>query len=427
MFGVIKKAYLLATPEERKVVLGNVLSLSTLQGVNYVLPLVVMPYLIRVIGLEKFGLLAFAQAFVQYFLILTDYGFNYSATREISLHRENQNKVSLIFSAVTAAKLLLLLICIILLGLILNFIPRFKNDWQVFVFSFGVVVANTVFPVWFYQGMEKMRYISVLNIIGGIVYALGIFLSVKSPADYLYVPLLQSLIFLAVGIAGFSLAFVKFKVKFTFRILGGMLRELRAGWQIFVSIVAINAYTNTRIFAVGLLTNNILTGYYSIAEKIAYVIQTFPLASFSQAIYPRLSKIFLKSRGRALKLMHKIQNSTVYIALIALPVIFILAPWIVKIICGAKYQPAISALRLLLVAVLFINANAFRVQFLLVAGRMDLYSKIHVIIAAAGLPLIFVLVYYLSYLGAAFSTIITELGILLLTLNTLEALSFNEK
>jgi O-antigen/teichoic acid export membrane protein len=125
--------------------------------------------------------------------------------------------------------------------------------------------------------------------------------------------------------------------------------------------------------------------------------------------------------------MHKIQDSTIYIAMVALPVIFILTPWIVKIICGAKYAPVILAFRLLLVAVFFINANAFRVQFLLVSGRMDLYSKIHLIVAAAGLPLIFILIHYFSYLGAAFSTIITELGILLLTLNTLEALAFSEK
>lgn len=427
MFGVIKKAYLLATPAERKVVLGNVLSLSTLQGINYILPLIVMPYLIRVIGPEKFGLLAFAQAFAQYFLILTDYGFSYSATREVSLHRENHKRVSLIFSSVTAVKFVLLLVSFFALALILRFVPRFENDWQVFAFSFGVVVANTLFPVWFYQGIEKMRYISVLNIIGGVICAAGILLLVKEPQDYLYVPLIQSLVFTVIGLAGLYLAFAKFRIRFVFQSYREIIAELKAGWQIFISILAINAYTNTRIFAVGLLTNNVLTGYYSIAEKIANVIQTFPLASFSQAIYPRLSNIFHKNQRRALKLMHKIQDSTIYIALVALPIIFVVAPWIVNIVCGTKYPQATLTLRLLLVAVFFINANAFRVQFLLVSGHMDLYSKIHVIIALVGLPLIFILIYYFSYLGAAFSTIITELSILLLTLNTLESLAFAKK
>jgi len=427
MFSVIKKAYLLATPAERKVVLGNVLSLSTLQGINYVLPLLVMPYLIRVIGPEKFGLVAFAQAFTQYFLILTDYGFSYSATREISLQHKNKKKMDLIFSSVTTIKLILLIASFIILALILNFIPRFKNDWQVFILSFGVVIANTIFPVWYYQGIEKMRYISILNIIAGAIYTVGVFLLVKRPQDYLYVPLIQSLVLLVAGILAFYLVFAKFRVKFSFQSSSDITRELRAGWQIFISVVAINAYTNTRVFAVGLLTNNALTGYYSIAEKIANVVQTFPLMSFSQAIYPRLSKIFHKNKKRALKLMHKIQDSTIYIAIVALPIIFILAPWIVQIVCGAKYPQVVLSLKLLLVSIFFINANAFRVQFLLVSGRMDLYSKIHIIVAAAGLPLIFILINYFSYLGAAFSTIITELGILLLTLNTLEALAFSEK
>jgi O-antigen/teichoic acid export membrane protein len=166
---------------------------------------------------------------------------------------------------------------------------------------------------------------------------------------------------------------------------------------------------------VGLLTNNTLTGYYSIAEKIAGVIQTFPLTSFSQAMYPRLSKIFTRNKKRALKIMYKAQNSASAGFVVSLPVIFLAAPWIVQVVCGARYQEVVMSLRLLLPAVFFVGANAFKVQFLLVCGRSDIYSRIHVSMALAGLPLIFLLIYRFSYLGAAFSTIITEAGILILT------------
>ncbi len=82
---LIKKTYKMVEPQARKVVMKNVASLSTLQAITYLLPIIILPYLFRVIGPEKFGLIAFAQAFVQYFMILTDYGFNISATKEISL------------------------------------------------------------------------------------------------------------------------------------------------------------------------------------------------------------------------------------------------------------------------------------------------------------------------------------------------------
>jgi len=411
----IKAILKITTVKERKVVLENFASLSTLQGISYILPILVLPYLIRVIGPEKFGLIAFAQSFVQYFMILTDYGFSLSATRKISVCGEENKKVCAIFSSVMTIKIILAGISFLILLLIINFIPRFRDDWMIYAFSFGAVIGNTLFPVWLFQGKEKMKYITVINIVGGAIYVSCLLVFVRRPADYLLVPLLNSLFFIITGILGLYIAFKKFGLEFIFQDYAGIKDELRASWNIFISIVSINAYTATRIFAVGLLTNNTITGYYSIAEKIASLIQTFPLTSLSQAIYPRLSKIFARNKKRAQEIMHKIQNSTTLAYAITLPVIFLLAPWIIKIVCGIKYKEVIASLRLLLLSVFFISANAFRVQFLLVSGKPGIYSKIHIAAALVGLPLIFALIYFFSYVGAAASTIITEAGIFILT------------
>ena len=115
---LIKKTFRMAHPAERRVVMGNVASLTSLQAITYVLPVIIMPYLFRIIGPEKFGLIAFAQAFVQYFAIITDYGFGISATKEISLCREERRKVSCVFSSVITVKILLAVLSLLALGLL---------------------------------------------------------------------------------------------------------------------------------------------------------------------------------------------------------------------------------------------------------------------------------------------------------------------
>jgi PST family polysaccharide transporter len=424
---MIKISPKIITPRERKVILKNFTSLSTLQGLNYILPVIILPYLIRVIGPEKFGLIAFAQAFVQYFMILTDYGFSLSATREISLCHENKKKVCRIFSSVMTVKIVLAIVSFVILLAIITFVPRFKNDWLVYILSFGTVIGNTLFPVWFFQGKEKMDFISTINIIGGILFTAYIFLFVKGPEDYLFVPLFTSLVSLATGFSGLFVAFKKFGLSFTYQTYGDIQKQLKSGWNIFVSVIAINAYTTTRVFAVGLLTNNTLTGYYSIAERIANFIQSFPLDSFSQAIFPRLNKIFRKDKARSIKLMNKLQRSTTLGFLISLPIVSLIAPSIVNIFCGVAYAEATAALRVLLIGVFFVGANAFRVQFLVVSGRADLYSKLHVAAALVGLPLIFLLINYFSYLGAAISTIIIEIAIIIATYLILNKLGYQLK
>ena len=422
---LIKKTYRMAGEQERKVVMGNFASLTILQAITYALPIVILPYLFRVLGPEKFGLIAFAQAFVQYFMILTDYGFNISATKEISLHRGEHEKVCRVFSSVITVKLALAVISLAVLGFAVYFVPKFRADWMVYVLSFGAVVGNTLFPVWFFQGTEKMKHIADLNIIGGLVLTVLIFVFVRSPRDYLLVPLINSTVYLITGLLGQYIVFARFGISFTFPGYKTMRQHLKAGWDIFISNVAINAYTTTRVFTVGLLTNNTLTGFYSIAEKIASLFQTFPLTAFSQALFPRLSKIFNRNRSKAFRLMQKIQQITMIISLLCLPVIFAFAHLIVRLVCGGDYQQTVLSLRILLVSVLFIGSNAFRVQFLLVCGKTHIYSRIHVVMAMIGLPLIFLMIYSFSYAGAAMATVAIEAGIFTITYFTVRNMRFS--
>jgi len=120
-----KEKFLKSDTRER--LIENFLSLSVLQIANYILPLITLPYLARVLGPEKFGLIAFSQAFIGYFMILTDYGFNLSATREIAIYRWNKEKVSEIFSSFVMIKFFLFLLALGIMSAII-----FKSLYNTF-------------------------------------------------------------------------------------------------------------------------------------------------------------------------------------------------------------------------------------------------------------------------------------------------------
>ncbi len=214
LIGVIKKTYkMIEHPGSRKG-LHNVISLSGLQIITYILPIIILPYLFRVLGPDKFGLIAFAQAFVQYFMILTDYGFNISATKEIALCQNGKIKVPKVVAAVMTVKLALTFLSLAVLGAIVYFVPKFRNDWMIYVLSFGVVLGSTLFPAWFFQGTERMKYTAQLNIIGQLAYAFCILLFIRGPKDYLLVPLITSLTSLVTGLWGQYIILSRFDVPF---------------------------------------------------------------------------------------------------------------------------------------------------------------------------------------------------------------------
>lgn len=128
--------------EGNKLVFKNVFFLSLMQGANYILPFITIPYLVRTIGIEKYGLIAFAQSFAAYFVIFTDYGFSLSATKLISINRNDSKKISEIFSSVLYVKLVFVILSIIISTIIIFSFKKFYSEYEIFYFSLLVLIGQ---------------------------------------------------------------------------------------------------------------------------------------------------------------------------------------------------------------------------------------------------------------------------------------------
>ncbi len=386
----------------------NIFSLSVLQVTNYVLPLLTFPYLVRVLGPEKFGLISFAQAFIQYFVILTEYGFNLSATRDISIFRNDKEKINEIFNSVMAIKCLLLILSFVFLCLVIFNFKKFSDDWLVYFLTFGMVLGNVLFPSWFFQGMEKMKHIVFLNIFSQAIFTASIFIFIKKSSDYIYVPLINSLGFLAAGILALWLIVRNFQVKVYWPDLRSIRLQLEEGRHIFISSVAINAYTVSNTFILGIFTNNVVVGYYSAAEKIVrYVLGlSNPL---SQSVFPYMSKLVTTSREQGIRFIRKMIVITGGASLVLSCLIFILANSVIVVLLGRAYGESVVVLRILAFLPFLIGLSGiFGVQIMLPLKYTRAFSSILVAGSLINIVLALLLIPLYQHVGVSVAMVVTE-------------------
>ncbi|HPC26405.1 MAG TPA: flippase, partial [Paludibacteraceae bacterium] len=394
------KNFFFSSPTRKKLT-ENFLSLSVLQGLNYLLPLITLPYLVRVLGPEKYGLVAFAQAFIAYFGILTDYGFNLSATREISIQRENKEKISAIFSSVMLIKFVFLILSFILMSVLVFSIHKFRNEWLLYFLTFGTVLGQVLFPIWFFQGIERMKYITWLNIIAKTIFTVLVFVLIHQKTDYVYVPFLGALGTIISGVLALGIIRKHFKVNFHLPSKNEVIHQLREGWYIFISTVAISLYSISNTFILGLFASNTIVGYYSGAEKIINAVQGL-LSPVSQTIYPHISKIASESKERALKFLQKITiligSSSFFLSLL----IFLLAEVVIKILLGGQYLESIKVLRILSFLPFIVGlSNIFGIQTMLTFDYKKAFSNILIIASLINITLAFILVPFFFHIGIA--------------------------
>mgnify|MGYP003435050432 FL=1 len=388
--------------------MSNFFSLSVLQGANYILPLITLPFLVRVLGVEYFGLLAFATTTVMYFQILTDYGFNLTATREISIHRDNKEKVIEIFSSVMTIKIILMFVSFFLLSILVFSFEKFSQDALVYFLTFGTVVGQVLFPVWFFQGMERMKYITYLNILSKVIFTIAIFVFVKEQSDFYLVPLLTSIGFLVAGIWSLYLIKKEFGVGFEVQTIDTIKHHLVEGWDIFVSMVFISMYRSSNIIILGLLTNNTIVGYYSIAEKVVKTLQSLQDV-VGNTLFPYLSKKF-SITNKSFFDLNKRFFKFIFLIYFSLSLITMFSSeYIIYILMGEFNEIAILNLQIMSFVILVGGFNYYYGILGLVSMNYKKdFSKYIIITGLFNLLFCIVSVYLYPNYGASISMIISE-------------------
>ncbi|HSV99508.1 MAG TPA: flippase [Sedimentisphaerales bacterium] len=389
-------------------VIDSFVSLSVVQFANYMAPLITLPYLFRVLGPARFGLVELARVITVYFLLLTDYSFSLSATREISIRRDDPARVSEVFSAVLVLRFLLVVLSAAILSLVVWTVPRLRADWPVYYLSFVHVLGMWLFPVWLFQGLERMKPIATLNVAAKTLVIAGIFILVRNEEDYLYVPLLQSSGAVVVGLAGLVIALSRFGVRFRMPPTAVLKREFLDGWHLFVSKMATTMYTTSNTVILGLFTDLTFVAYYAAGDKIVRAVQGLQLP-LSQAIFPHIGRLASQSRQAALVYAGKIAR-LVSVATLAMSAgLFFTAPYITRAVQGQPSAEGTAVIRILSALPFIIGlSNIFGIQILVNFGREKTLTRILLAAGILNIALAMVLVLPLQHVGVATAAVTAE-------------------
>lgn len=386
----------------------NISSLMVVQAANYLLPLVTVPYLAHVLGARGFGRIAFAQAFAQYFVVLTDFGFTLSATRQVAIVREDSKKLSQLFSAVMTTKLLLMLCGFLLVVLLTNHVSILRQDSELCKICYLSVVGNVMFPVWFLQGMERMERITVFTVGARLLSVVAIFEFVRSSKDIFIAAAIQSSALVLGSIfALVSLPSVKrLSIRLPeFQEIKGVILD---SWPMFLSTAAVSLYTSTNTFVLGVETNTMIVGYFSGAEKIVRAVQGL-LNPISQSVYPHVVNLTKRSRESGFSFLRKLLAWQSAGMLLVSILLFLSAAPLVKLILGQKFDESIRIIQWLAPLPFLVGvSNVLGIQTMLVFDMKRAFTRIIVTSGLLNVLMLVPLARLFRGTGAAMSVVATE-------------------
>lgn len=382
-----------------KKLIENFLSLSVLKFVNLILQLITLPYLIEVLGFEKYGVIIVSLSLMQYFQTITDYGFNYSATRSVATHKHSSIQLNFIYSKIVSAKVILLLISLFFLLPIILFIPQFSEHKLLYLCMLLLLVGYTFFPVWFFRGIEEMRYITLFDLVIKLIFALGVFLFIQKPDDYWVYALLNGSGYCCVAVFSCFLITKKYSVKFSFVRSKDILSTLKNGFPLFVNQLVPNFYNNTSNFLVGILLGNNSAGVFGAVRQVVNLLSVFN-SVISMVFFPYLNRY---------KEQFEMFSICYLIIWIGVSLSFLIFHDFIFLFFGISGASSSTVLTFLVLGMFFMAVNSvFATNYLLVHRYDQLVMGITLKGSFIGFLLSYPTILYFGVVGASVTIAITQ-------------------
>ena len=386
--------------------------LYILQIVDKICPLIIIPYLMFTLQAEKYGYIGFATAVIQYISLIVEFGFNLSATKRIAVAREeSKEKLSRIFLSTFYAKLILLALSTIILICITLSISSIRIYFSTIMCIYPLAVGTTLTASWFYQGMGKIRIVSIVISICKISILPLTIIFVKSPDDYNIAAFIQSFAYFMAGIITLLMIHTSKMIQIVKVSVSDIKIELKESYPLFLSTVATSVYTQLFILILGFISTPAVVGRYSAAERIMRSLCFAIYSPISAVFYPKIASIACRDKENANHLLKNIMKFIFFIMfLLSLILLFFSEP--LSLLLGNDYDGISSLLKIMAFVPIAIALGAICGQMGLIAlgdfKTKRQFQSVYFMAAPFSLVSVAILSYMFVEIGAAIALLLTE-------------------
>ncbi|TVP51362.1 MAG: flippase [Mongoliibacter sp.] len=368
----------------------NFIFLVIIQASNILISLISMPLLIQSLGVDQFGLVNLALSVIILLNILVGFGYNLSGPREVAIQQGNKEQLSHLFSNIISSKILMAACASLLILIGVYVLDLFKEYQTILVFSCLLLFSEATLPLWFFQGMEKMKLISITNVFSKLLFLMGIVLFIHHPEQAKWVNFLLGGSGLAINLLLLLYVHYEMEIRFYKPRFAQVFHSLKENSLLFLSNLATHVSTNGGLIILSFFSVAATLGMFSLAERITMVLRMLP-SLIIQAIYPNASKLYHDNLPHFFNFLKKTYLIALLLGIGLSMFTFFTAGFIVEILAKERLEEAILFLKILAFVPFLACLNIINVTMLLVTDQKDQLFKaswqicIYMLIASVGL------------------------------------------
>lgn len=271
------------------VIFQNLTYITILEIFVVLSPFITYPYLVKTLGSELYGLVITAQVIASYPKIIVNFGFRSITAKDIAIYRDNKLKIAEIISSILTIRIILWMISLFLFILTIEIIPTYNKHYYLFLFAFGITFNDLLFPQFYFQGIEKMKYITLINITINTISISLIFIFIKSTDKYYLVPLFKSVGLFVGGIISMYIVIIKHKIRLIFPKIDLLKKYIHDALPIFSTEIITSIKDKVSYILIASFVGMSEVVVYDLGAKIT-VLLIKPATILSRVLLPKIAK-----------------------------------------------------------------------------------------------------------------------------------------